>query len=218
MCSSLRLRLICVVGWLLAWSAGGAAAGQRPWLEVLPLTGPCAGNCAVAAYGGRYVENSMSQVLISDPEPPLTWDYAGDDHFAGAALSRRVLRLWGRVDVEPEAGIGRRLGRQDQTEVWGAFFLRYRGFPWDEHLLTSFAISTGLNYASEISQVEQLRARDGEGSRVMHYFAPELTFALPSAPNRELMLRFHHRSGVFGVISDAWGGSQYATVGIRWRF
>ena len=45
------------------------------------------------------------------------------------------------------------------------------------------------------------------------FFAPEITFALPSRPNVELLLRFHHRSGVFGLVSDAWGGAQYATVG-----
>ena len=28
-------------------------------------------------------------------------------------------------------------------------------------------------------------------------------------------MRFHHRSGVFGLVSDAWGGAQYATVGLR---
>ena len=27
----------------------------------------------------------------------------------------------------------------------------------------------------------------------------------------------HHRSGVFGLVSDAWGGAQYATVGLRVR-
>ena len=52
----------------------------------------------------------------------------------------------------------------------------------------------------------------------MHYFAPELTFAMPSHPNVELVFRMHHRSGIFGLVSDAWGGAQYATVGLRIRF
>ena len=85
-------------------------------------------------------------------------------------------------------------------------------------MLTTFAISTGLNWASDVTDVEQDRANDGEGSRWMHFFSPEFTFALPSRPNTELLLRFHHRSGVFGVVSDAWGGAQYATVGVRVRF
>jgi hypothetical protein len=66
-----------------------------------------------------------------------------------------------------------------------------------------------------VSDVERDRANDGEGSQLMHYFAPEITFALPSRPNVQLLLRFHHRSGAFGLVSDAWGGAQYATVGVR---
>jgi hypothetical protein len=82
----------------------------------------------------------------------------------------------------------------------------------------SVAVSTGLNWASQVTDVEQERAKDDEGSRVMHFFAPEFTFALPSRPNVELLLRFHHRSGVFGLVSDAFGGAQYGTVGVRVRF
>ena len=40
-------------------------------------------------------------------------------------------------------------------------------------MLTTFALSTGLNWASEVTEVEQERAHDGKGSQLMHYFAPE---------------------------------------------
>ena len=99
-----------------------------------------------------------------------------------------------------------------------AFFFRYRGFPWDRYVVTTAAISTGFNYASEISDKEQDRAKDGEGSQLMHFFSPEITFAAPRHPQYELLFRFHHRSGVFGLVSDAWGGAQYGTIGLRWRF
>jgi hypothetical protein len=52
----------------------------------------------------------------------------------------------------------------------------------------------------------------------MHFFSPEITLAAPSRPSVELVLRFHHRSGVWGLVSDAWGGAQYASVGVRVRF
>jgi hypothetical protein len=122
------------------------------------------------------------------------------------------------VDVEPEIGIGRRFGAQDETEIWGAVFFRYRGFPWDDVVTTSVAFSTGLNYATGVSRVERDRARRGDGDRWMHLFSPEITFALPRRPEAELMFRFHHRSGVFGLVSDAWGGAQYGTIGLRVRF
>jgi hypothetical protein len=78
--------------------------------------------------------------------------------------------------------------------------------------------STGLNWAIDITAVEQDRANDGNGSQLMHFFAPEITFANPDHPNVELVFRMHHRSGVFGLVSDAWGGAQYGTVGLRLRF
>lgn len=192
-------------------------AAAQDWLEWRPLSGPCAGNCGVAAYAGWYVEEGMSDIFVSDPETPLSWTYAGD-HLLAGTVSRRIATLWRHVDVEPEFGIGKRFGKQGETEVWGAFFFRWRGFPWDDRLITTVAVSTGMNFVTHVSGVEQKRARDGEGDRWMHFFAPEVTFALPSHPDVELLFRLHHRSGVFGLVSDAWGGAQYATIGLRWRF
>jgi hypothetical protein len=192
----------------------GAAAAWNP----RALFGPCRGDCGVAIYGGDYVENSMMQVLATDPELPLTWEYTTEDNLIATTVSRRVATIFHRVDLEPEVGIGQRYGRQEVTELWGALYFRYRGFPWDDRVTTTVALSTGLNWASEVSEVEQDRARDKEGSHWMHYFAPEVTFALPAHPDYELLFRFHHRSGVFGLVSEAFGGAQYGTVGFRVRF
>ena len=201
---------------ILALTALFPATG-RAW-SPMSLFAPCAGDCRVAIFGGNYVENSMGEVLVTSPEPPFSWEYIGGDHFIGTSISRRTATLWNHVDVEPEIGMGQRFGRQDETEVWVALYGRYHGFPWDDYVVTSVALSTGLNWASDVSDVEQERAKDGEGSQVMHYFAPEITFALPSDPNIQLLFRFHHRSGVFGLVSDAFGGAQYGTVGFRIRF
>ncbi len=178
---------------------------------------PCDGDCGTSFFGGNYVENSMGQVLVTSPETPLTWEYIEGDHLIATTISRRVGE-WRRLSFEPEVGVGQRFGRQDETEVWAAIYARYHGFPWDRHIVTTIGLSTGLNWASDVSEVEQDRAKDGEGSQLMHYFSPEITFALPSDPDIELLFRFHHRSGIFGLVSDAWGGAQYGTVGFRIRF
>lgn len=44
--------------------AGAPAAAE------MRLFAPCNGDCAVAVYGGTYVENSMERILLTDPEPP----------------------------------------------------------------------------------------------------------------------------------------------------
>jgi hypothetical protein len=206
-----NLRRIARVAAVVLCAARPAAA-YDPWT----LLAPCAGDCAVAVYGGNYVNNSMQEVLIDQPETPLTWDYQ-DDHILAVAVSREAGR-WRRLSFEPELGVGQRFGLQDETELWAALFFRYHGFPWDDELLTTFAISTGMNWASGISEVERDRAKDDTGAQWMHFFSPEITFALPSRPDIELLFRFHHRSGVFGLVNDAFGGSQYGTVGLRLRF
>jgi hypothetical protein len=178
----------------------------------------CSGDCSVAIYAGRYVEDSLGDDLILSPSPPNSWHYGDDDHLVATSISRQIARFWRHWTLEPEVGIGQRFGRQDATEVWGAFFFRYSGFPWDRYVVTTAALSTGRNWASEVTDVEQDRSKDGEGSQWMHFFSPEVTFAAPSRPNLELVFRFHHRSGVFGIVSDAWGGAQYASVGFRVRF
>ncbi len=210
-------RLVAALAVSLSLDCPAAAQDDDRWIEWRPMRGPCAGNCATAIYAGWYIDNSLTEVLVTAPETPFTWDYDGD-YIVATSVSRRIATLWGRVDVEPEIGLGQRFGEQAETEVWGAFFFRYRGFPWDDRIVTTMAISTGLNYASDISEKEQDRAKDGEGARVMHFFSPEITFALPQAPQYEVLFRVHHRSGVFGLVSDAWGGAQYGTIGLRWRF
>jgi hypothetical protein len=206
-------RLAAAIGLVVALHPGGT----RAW-EPSGLFSPCEGACGVAVYAGRYVEDSLGGDIILSPSPPMSWNYGSDDRLIAASVSRQVAEFWQHWTLEPEIGVARRFGRQDATEVWGAFFVRYSGFPWNRFLVTTAALSTGLNWASEVTEVEADRARDGEGDALMHFFSPEITIAAPSRPELELVFRFHHRSGVFGLVSDAWGGAQYASVGLRLRF
>lgn len=159
----------------------------------------------------------MNDILFNEPAFPTSWDFT-DDGIVAAALSREWIEFSCCLTIEPELGVGRRFGEQDEFEFWGAFYLRYRGFPWDHLVATSVALSTGMNYATGTSEQERQRNQNETGSRWLHYFSPEITFALPSHPDVELMFRLHHRSGIFGTINGARGGNQYGTVGIRVRF
>ena len=158
---------------------------------------------------------SCSSHRRARPRPGTT---TTSDHIVATAVSRVGGEGLDRFTLGPRSGIAQRFGRQSATEVWGAVFFRYHGFPWDGRVLTTAAVSTGLNWSNTVTVVEEDRAKDGQVIPWMHFFSPEVTFALPSRPDVELLLRFHHRSGVFGLVSDAWGGAQYATVGLRLRF
>jgi hypothetical protein len=196
----------------------GLALGADDRPERPRFFGPCDGDCAITFYAGPFIEDSMADILLKSPQPPLAWDYRGDDGIVAVAASRRLATILGQIDLEPELGFGQRLGRQSEREIWAALFARYRGFPWDEHVVTTMALSTGFNYATGISAVERERADPAPGARLLHFFSPEVTFAHPSRPDVELIFRFHHRSGVFGLVSETRGGAHYGTVGLRFRF
>lgn len=207
--------------WLRIWPFSAvaivAAVGSAVAWTPSELVEPCRGDCAVAVYSGRQLLDGLEEVLLTQPQFPTGWSY-DDEQFVGVALSRRAGTVLSRVDLEPELGFGQRFGVQDEWEAWGALYFRYRGFPWDDFLTTTVALSTGLNYASDVSEIESEKARRGNGDRVMHFFSPEVTFALPRYPDTELLFRIHHRSGVFGLVSEAFGGMQYATFGLRVRY
>jgi hypothetical protein len=156
-------------------------------------------------------------------KPIWDWDWE-DVGILGVAASRRIATVAGVVDIETEIGIGQRFGQMQATELWSALYLRWTWFPWNDYLRTTLATSTGISYATDIEALERLQDGKRQGSRLLHYFSPEVTFALPSQPAWELVARLHHRSGgkiLFGEIplfNGVDGGVQYGTLGLRHRF
>ncbi|TYB81416.1 hypothetical protein [Maritimibacter fusiformis] len=198
----------------------------------------CNGDCALTVFGGRHTSVRMTSAFgIADftngdfgfvPMVPV-WDWPWEDTgLVGGAYSRRLASFgyepWGDLfDIEAELGIAQRFGDQDETEVWGALYFRWKAFPWNSLLYTTVGVSTGLSYASGVSDWEKGTSGTNEGSRLLHYLSPEITFALPDRRDRELVFRFHHRSGggdffASDIFNHADGGSNYATVGLRFRF
>ncbi len=218
------LTALCAL--LSAISAGSARADDEflDW-KWDSFDQACDSDCFAAIYGGPFVETSMSSILALDGYT-APWNVeTGSGGLIAGTIGRRVATLWGVIDVEPEIGIAKRFGNMDQTEIWAAIFFRWTKFPWNDVIYTTVAASTGLNYAFGLSDIERKRANNNnEGSRLLHFFSPEITFAMPENKDLEVLFRFHHRSGgkeVFcgtGVFNCASGGAHYATVGLRYRF
>lgn len=192
----------------------------------------CTAQCAIHAYGGVFTTTSMLSMFGLDnlttfvPDsyvPPWDWEFSRAGIIAGAA-SRRLATIAGVIDLEGELGIGQRVGRMRETEVWAALFARWTWFPWNRHLRTTIAASTGLNLASAVPDIERARDKTGRGSRLLHFFSPEITVGLPAYPRWDLVARIHHRSGarvLFGEVdmfNGVGGGVHFATLGIRYRF
>ena len=194
------------------------------------ISSVCSGRCAATFLAGMQLDTNMEKVFVARGEFTPPWGYEfSKSFFLGGTFSVEVYDFHGLLGVEAEAGLGQRFGSLHETEVWGAAYLRWKYFPWNHIVRTTVAVSTGVNYASGVPRYEILQSGNGKGSNALHYFSPEITFALPSAPDQELVVRIHHRSGgsewwgenhpIFrDMFGNTAGGVQYVTAGIRHRF
>jgi hypothetical protein len=195
------------------------AEDTAPWLQwhTTDFFTSCDGNCAVSIYGGREVTTGMTSVfLLNHPTAPWNWQYGNAGLVAGT-FSRRFATLFGALDLETEGGVGQRFGDMHATEFWLALDLRWTRFPWNDYVRTTVALADGPDYATRIDAEERRLSPTGT-SEMLNYFSPEITFARPSDPDNEIFFRFHHRSGIFGLINNTHAGAQFATVGYRHRF
>ena len=174
-------------------------------------------NWGVLVFAGASAGRSNLLALI-----PAPWagDYA-DNYFVGAAVERGLGRIYEHFTFELEGGAGYRFKEVNAPEIWGGLFLRFDGFPWNHIIFTTIAIDTGLSYVGSVSAVEKAAGAEvghPDGSRLLHYLGPEITFAAPNNRNTEFVIRWHHRSGVYGLFNGIHGGSNVVTGGIRLRF
>lgn len=107
--------------------------------------------------------------------------------------------------------------------VYGAIYeinpyiaLRWNQFIWKNFLDTSIAIGEGVSYASRVPYTEQLHS--DEPKKFLNFLLFELTFALPTCRQLELVARVHHRSGAFGLYHANNSGSTAVGLGLRYRF
>lgn len=142
------------------------------------------------------------------------------DNFLGGAVSYQLFHFWRDFTGELEIGAGKHFPHSGALEGWTAVFFRYHGLPWRDRLITTLAASTGLSYVDRLPNSEENATHEGDRpkSKLLHYFAPEIAFALPESPQRELFVRLHHRSGVFGAFGGVHGGADVVTLGYRLKF
>jgi hypothetical protein len=103
-----------------------------------------------------------------------------------------------------------------ETDVY--VMARWLHFPWNNYVTTTLAAGEGISYTSHVPRVE-IEDIDATGSRrLLNYLVGEVTFALPSHPAWQLVVRLHHRSTAYGVFGDTNGGSNTIGLGIRYAF
>ena len=179
-----------------------ALADARPWAGMIFA-------------GSSVADGKLRDIMVA----PWTGSW-GDDTLAGGAASYRLARFWKFFMLDAELGGAYRFGDTEGGEFWAAAYLRYDGFPWTNYVYTTFGLSMGPNYVTRLPQVERgTDARpEPNQSHFLNFFAPELTFALPSRPHQEIAIRYMHRSGIFGTYNGVYEGANSLVVGFRMRF
>ncbi len=144
-----------------------------------------------------------------------------DIYFTGAAFNRRLYN-GNYFDIEAEGGVGYQFSNatsgNNSPQVWGALYLRYKRFPWNQFVYTTVAINTGLNYSFNKTAFEADEGRADGTRRLLHYLSPEITFSHPKYRDWELVFRLHHRSSIYGLMGCSSCGSNIVTVGVRKHF
>lgn len=160
-------------------------------------------------FGGQSTFGSEQDVFT------LKADYV-DSYIGVFVVGKRLATYKDCIGIEAEGQIAKHWGLQDHFEFNAVLVFRWLLFPWDDYLDTSFAVGDGISYATEKPEIE-VRKHD-KSSKILNYLMFELAFAVPGQPHWSLFARFHHRSGIFGLINGVSGGSNAVGAGVRYAF
>jgi hypothetical protein len=205
----------------MAWGAATAALAeespQSPWV-VTDLFSPCAKDCAVTLFGGKSVAQTDMTSMFLKFESPSTWQW-DNTYVVALAISRPLVQYGKYFSIDPEIGVARRFGDADGVEGWAALFVRWKYFPWSDYIRTSLGIGVGPSVSGDVEINRETRSLQNTGSvGIANYFSPELTLGLPSEPTFDIVVRFHHRSQLWGLIPATTDATQFWTIGLKARF
>lgn len=95
---------------------------------------------------------------------------------------------------------------------------RWKTFPWDHYVTTTFAIGDGLSYATGIPMREQHDSSNNNAKRLLNFLVVEATFAAPSHPYLQFVVRLNHRCGAWGLFGAGNLSSNAIGLGLRYLF
>ena len=165
----------------------------------------------VSLYAGQFSNTALNEIVRFGVDFEGTYVYV-------LSLGREMGRWKDKLALELEGQVGAYSGAQSHLEANGAFTLRWLSFPWDRWLETSFAFGNGLSYASKDPPLEVREGNEGRSAQLLYYILVEMAFAAPRHPEWELFARIHHRSSVFGLFDGLFTASNFAGLGLRYRF
>lgn len=176
---------------------------------------------SMAIYGG-YLTSQVFSELYSGPNElvntkMVALSVSRELFSVGHALGVNALAPL-KLEVEGIAALHMGQWPESQTfsEFAGSFNLRWHRFPWNRHVVTTMGIGEGFSYASEKPKFEEELITNT--AHFLNYVMFDVTVAHPDLPELALLLRLHHRSGIFGLIDGVHGGSNFFVGGLKYTF
>ncbi len=167
---------------------------------------------AVTLFSGPLTSQTSSRI-IHNPD-------FGDSGIVALAGSKELDTFFkGKLGLEYEGQAVQHFGDQTHFELNPAILvLRWKCFPWNKTLPTTFAIGDGVSIAMKKPRLERQRRGDDKSARTLNFVMAELTFSSPCHPNWAFVLRYHHRSGVFGTYHGVDDASTAFAAGVKYWF
>ncbi len=122
----------------------------------------------------------------------------------------RSIKSFDRSGFEFNTGLYRHFLEHFHWELTAAVMFRYQIF---KNRL-SFAVGNGLSWASDIPDLE--RRRHLQTSRLLNLVLIEMAYDVNDFS--ALAVRWHHRSGIWGLFNGVSGGSNSVQLGTRYKF
>ncbi len=95
---------------------------------------------------------------------------------------------------------------------------RWKNFPWDKVITTTFSMGDGLSYATGTPLREQHDSTNNNAKHLLNFLVLEASFAVPKYPDFQLVTRINHRCGAWGLFGAGNLSSNAIGVGIRYLF
>lgn len=167
---------------------------------------------SITVFGGVYTTVNMGESFNPFANHDSTYLIAG-------SYRREFIKLPWNIVLGGEIGLGLRFGTGSYGEIWAAPTARLVGIPLGKVASMSIGLSAGFSAITNPTGLEQQREHEHSGnSKLLFYFSPELAFAFRELANMEIVLRLHHRSGLYGTLGRMREGSNTHVVGVRWFY
>jgi hypothetical protein len=163
---------------------------------------------SVFFYIGQFSATRFNRIIRFDTDFQSSW-------VGVLGMNRELVGLGRHARLEGEVNFAQHWGMQHHQEANLALIARWTRFPWDGIFDTSLAFGSGLSFASQPPPLEKTPEQPAD--RFLLYMVTDIEGTRPSWRNWSVFARIHHRSGIFGLLSDA-RGSNFVGLGVRLRY